>query len=170
MMRLKSIPHWFLGAFLLICIACSGKSKAVKVSGRVTLDGQPLPGATIMFHPADGKGSIASGRTDANGNFRLTTFNVDDGALPGDYKITIEVQKTLDLPVQGNPMLMNEKDLKEFFMRSSPKARAAEAKAKAKDKSKPVVPPVYSDFNKTPLKQRVPPDGVVEINLQSNAI
>jgi hypothetical protein len=155
-----------LGALLLAGLGCGGASKPVKVSGVVSLDSKPLAGATVVFTPADGKGNLASGRTDADGNFRLTTFQVNDGARPGDYKITVDVDEVPNLPAGGNPMQMNEKEKKEFFMRSAPKNRAAEA---AKKKPDSVVPKVYRDVTKTPLKQRVPADGKVEIELQSNA-
>ena len=166
-MRNRTALRWLLGAVLLSGMACGGAGKPVKVSGRVTLDGQPLAGATVVFNPADGKGTIAAGRTDADGEFRLTTFGTDDGALPGDYKITVDVDKPQDLPGGvGNPMLMSEKDKAAFFKRPSPKEREAEEKKKKPDS---VVPRVYQDITKTPLKQRVPSDGKVEINLQRNA-
>lgn len=166
-MRKRTGLRWLLGAVLLSGMACDGAGKTVKVSGRVTLDGQPLAGATVVFNPADGQGNSAAGRTDADGEFRLTTFGTDDGALPGDYKITVNVDKAVDLPGGvGNPMEMSEKDKAAFFSRPSPKSREEELKTKKPDS---VVPKVYQDITKTPLKQRVPSDGKVEINLQSNA-
>jgi hypothetical protein len=167
MMRTRAALRCWLGLVLLAAMACGGSGKPIKVSGRVLLDGKPLPGATVTFTPAEGKGNIAAGRTDADGGFRLTTFNVDDGAVPGEYKITIDVTSTGgDEAVAKNPMQMSEQEKKDFFMRSSPKSKAAEAKKK---KPESVVPAPYRDITKTPLKQRVPPDGQVEINLQSNA-
>src|SRR5262245_12374499 len=69
-----------------------GQGKTVKVEGVVTLDGKPLPAATVTFVP-DGNGRAASGRTDQDGIFRLTTFRTDDGAVPGEYKVTVVVDK-----------------------------------------------------------------------------
>ena len=40
-----------------------------------------------MFVPATGR--PATGRTDAQGRFRLTTNNPDDGVAPGDYTVTV---------------------------------------------------------------------------------
>src|SRR5437879_3692017 len=81
-----------LSALVVTTVGRGGQSKAVKVEGTVTLDGQPLPGATVSFMPV-GNGRAASGRTDANGNFRLSTFRTDDGALPGEYKVIVMVEE-----------------------------------------------------------------------------
>jgi len=35
----------------------------------------------------------ASGNTDKDGNFKLTCVNTDDGAVPGDYVVTIAKQE-----------------------------------------------------------------------------
>jgi len=58
-----------------------------KVTGTVTLDGKPLAGATIVFRPQ--KGRPASGVTDGQGRYSLSTSAKDDGALPGVYRVTI---------------------------------------------------------------------------------
>lgn len=65
-----------------------------KVTGRVTLDGQPLADARIVFTPQ--KGRAASGATDAQGRYSLSTFAKDDGALPGVYRVTITAQDSQD--------------------------------------------------------------------------
>jgi len=59
-----------------------------KVSGTITLDGTPLPGATIRLIPRAG-GRAAVGVTDDSGKYVLTTFQKGDGAAPGTYAVTI---------------------------------------------------------------------------------
>jgi hypothetical protein len=77
-----------LGLTTWACVGCGGKG-VVPVSGRVTLvGGEPVQGATVVFENRE-KRLSSSGRTDAEGRFRLTTFKVNDGALPGDYRISI---------------------------------------------------------------------------------
>lgn len=77
---------------LLIAVGCGGKQEdlpdTVAVSGMVTYKGAPVPEATIMLYPVQGR-KPASGRTDADGKFTLTTFNKDDGALPGEHQVTV---------------------------------------------------------------------------------
>jgi dipeptidyl aminopeptidase/acylaminoacyl peptidase len=63
--------------------------KRYPVSGVVTLNAKPLASGTITFHPIDPAGSQAVG-TIENGAFRLTTRVPGDGALPGEYSVTIE--------------------------------------------------------------------------------
>ena len=67
----------------------------VRVSGKVTLDGAPVEGAMVTFQP-EGVARAASGMTDASGNYKLTTLNPGDGALPGDYKVSISKVEDTD--------------------------------------------------------------------------
>jgi len=95
----RQMPPAFIWAcallFLTSCSGGSGQDKWTKsrpetspVSGTVTYDGKPLAEATVVFSPV-GEQQAAVGRTDARGNFRLTTFKDGDGAIPGNYKVGI---------------------------------------------------------------------------------
>jgi hypothetical protein len=57
----------------------------------VLVDGKPAVGATVVFHPEGQPAAAAKpvGTVDANGEFRLTTAAANDGAAPGDYKVTV---------------------------------------------------------------------------------
>ncbi|QDT63531.1 transthyretin-like family protein [Calycomorphotria hydatis] len=58
-----------------------------KVSGVVTLDGNPLPGASIVFSPEEGRASSAT--TDENGQY-LLRYTMDlNGALIGTHTVII---------------------------------------------------------------------------------
>jgi hypothetical protein len=58
------------------------------VSGKVTLDGQPLPNATVVFSPtATGSQSLAV--TDADGEYSLLYSSQVRGAEPGEHRVTI---------------------------------------------------------------------------------
>lgn len=74
-------------------------------SGKVLFKGQPIEGATVNFEPTGptttGLGRGAFARTDADGMFELRTFAEAEGAVAGDYFVT--VTKTA---VEGN--LSNE--------------------------------------------------------------
>ncbi len=79
---------------------CSGKKdpwiaqrpKTVPVTGVVLLDQKPIEGAVVAFLSEDQQ-SGASAMTQADGTFALTTFEENDGAVPGVYRVTIS--KTL---------------------------------------------------------------------------
>ena len=63
--------------------------------GQVRLDGKPLADAVIVFHPLTEQALPAPqplAFADAEGRFALTTVRKDDGALIGDYAITIELR------------------------------------------------------------------------------
>lgn len=64
------------------------------VEGWVFVDGKPAEGAVVMFHPLPleaGRFDMirSRGTVDEGGRFRLTTYNVDDGAPAGEYAVTV---------------------------------------------------------------------------------
>lgn len=65
----------------------------VKVSGTVTLDGEPVAGAHIRFSP-EGKGTAAFAETDTRGRYQLRTYDPGDGAIPGDYRVSVTKEVT----------------------------------------------------------------------------
>lgn len=52
------------------------------------MNGQPVADANVNFQLADGSRS-ASGVTNSQGRFELTTFAAGDGALPGEYLVAV---------------------------------------------------------------------------------
>lgn len=93
----------FAFPFVLVVFACcilaSGCQKKASlkglypVKGKITLDGAPLDGASIILAPkAAMTGDVrACGATsDKNGEFKLRTLEPDDGAFPGEYTITVK--------------------------------------------------------------------------------
>lgn len=155
----------FLSAVILSTAGC-GKGKTIKVEGVVTLDGKPLPGATVSFMPV-GEGRPASGRTDADGRFRLTTYRTDDGALPGDYKVVVVVKEADEKFLGRDPeTFTNEEKASARVGTMTPKGKkkiAAEQSKKPPSK----VPAIYGDVTQTPLREVVPPPGKVELALRT---
>ncbi|MEO8269593.1 MAG: hypothetical protein ABI557_07735 [Aureliella sp.] len=78
-----------------LCVGCSSSfgPPPVPVGGSVTLNGKPVDGALVTFLTKDGVGRSASGKTSADGSFKLTSVNTNDGAAPGEYTITISKQE-----------------------------------------------------------------------------
>jgi hypothetical protein len=67
--------------------------KTYPAEGKVMINGEPAKFVIVNFEPVErGKGAPANGSTDANGHFVLRTYSNDepDGAVPGEYKITLE--------------------------------------------------------------------------------
>jgi len=153
-----------LGALALaLVLAFSGCSKKSmnKVEGKVTLDGQPLDGATVIFEPASEDGRPASGLTGSDGVFHLTTYTTGDGAVPGDYKVLIKKSDTSMTEGMGTPDPSDPKAQQEAMKKFAEKQKTKPAT------NKPSVPFQYGDAAKTPLKCKVPPDGPLEFPLRS---
>lgn len=83
-------------ACLLATIGCGQRGpETVAVEGTITFGGQECPAAgTIYFVPvkiAEGLTQRpASGAFDKDGRFRVTSFQPNDGLVPGVYSVRIE--------------------------------------------------------------------------------
>jgi hypothetical protein len=67
----------------------AGGPDLTRVRGTVTLEGKPLAGAVVTFHPVSKDGGWAVGSTDRFGRFGLTTAGLGSGVLPGEYRVTV---------------------------------------------------------------------------------
>src|SRR5436309_2229687 len=78
-------------AALVIAVAgCGGGgNKAVPVKGKVTLDGAPISLASVVFLPNREGSILAQAVTNQQGDFELTTYQPNDGALPGEYRVVV---------------------------------------------------------------------------------
>jgi len=100
--------NFFATAFAALLLfplsGCSNTdSRYSKVEGTVTYNGVAVEGATVSFQPVTSEGESASGRTDANGRFTLTSASAQDGgrgALPGEYRVAIEKREVRSDPDQ----------------------------------------------------------------------
>lgn len=78
-----------------------GKLPVFPVKGRLLMDGQPMAAATIIFNPVRKypKGAALQrprAVVDADGNFQVSTYDNDDGAPAGDYKVTLSWKGPLE--------------------------------------------------------------------------
>jgi len=76
----------------MVPIACSGGSGLSSVSGKVTYQGKPVPKGTVAFQSTNPEGRNATGAIGEDGSYTLQTENPGDGALPGDYNVTISAR------------------------------------------------------------------------------
>jgi hypothetical protein len=85
---LPRVSFWTSMA-LAAAVGCNGTPGNIgKVKGQVTLEGQPLPDATVMFSPVNG-GSPSAGRTDGSGNYELVYSRQAKGAEIGEHRVSI---------------------------------------------------------------------------------
>lgn len=76
------------------------RPQTVKASGVVMFNGEPLDEATVTLQPVSGA-HAAFAQTDLEGRFALTTFDPGDGAVAGEYQVS--VAKT-ELDYQPDPI------------------------------------------------------------------
>ncbi len=106
MLHPRSIPLVGL-PLLLAVVGCQGDKgpRTVPAKGIVTLDGEPVEGAAIVFIDENGL-YPARGYTDANGRFSLDAFEYKTGAVPGTYKVV--VTKTINKAITDPNALKGE--------------------------------------------------------------
>ena len=128
-------------AMSLLCVVLSGCGGSgvdtVAVHGKITLDGKPLSAGLITFQPVKIEASLpnrpAFGSIQSDGQYSLSTFRPDDGAVPGDYVVILHAAEGIT-PVD------------EFS-----KAAAATAG--------PTIPAIYTNVEQSPLKATIPAAG-----------
>jgi len=84
-----------LCALLLFCCGCPAPNGDIgTVEGIITLDGEPVSQASVMFFPSAGRASI--GKTDETGRYTLIYTRSTDGAVIGTHKVTISTEAKAD--------------------------------------------------------------------------
>ena len=117
------------------------------VSGVITLKGQPVAGADVMFVNAE-KTRSAFGRTNEKGEYRLTTFTSNDGAVEG--KVVITVTK---VPEAINNEVVAEIESEAYVPPS------LDVRTVRKEKAQPLLPERYSSPASSSLMAMVSSDG-----------
>ena len=148
---------WILvcGSLLCVCAGCEepGTPK-VPVTGTVTFNGKPLDGAIVSFTPKT-EGLPASATTDAEGKYVLTTETNGDGAVIGEYAVTIA---KYDRKAPVIPEVTEEQESDETIDITEeypPGYDEMDASEKAAAVAKNLLPRKYSDPNATPLVAQV---------------
>jgi hypothetical protein len=136
-------PRWFspimmarLAALLgvLSLAGCSGeKPLTTPVRGTVTYKGKPLSAGIISFYALKVDPGLPNrtpqGSIDASGHYSLSTIRLDDGAVPGDYAVTVFI------PPPPAPI--------DEYSKATANPNVA------------LIPSVYADHLRTPLKATV---------------
>jgi len=109
--------HASLLALLLglpLLIGCNQGPSLAPVHGRLTCNGKPVKEAGVIFSPvpategAKESGKPATGSTDADGRFVLTTYKSGDGALVGKHRASIVMDNTVRLPCGNSKVVVLE--------------------------------------------------------------
>lgn len=73
--------------------------EVVPIQGTVLLDGAPLKFGTVTFQPT--RGQPARGEITADGEFRLSTYRLGDGAAVGRHKVKVACYTSQDPAVKN---------------------------------------------------------------------
>lgn len=96
-MTTRVFLSFVLLCFLTFCITGCGPSyiKTDEVSGTITYNGDPLPNATVTFHPQSKDGLSGYANTDEKGAYKIQALGgaADAGTVPGEYTVTVFAQK-----------------------------------------------------------------------------
>jgi hypothetical protein len=87
----------------------SDRPRVAPVSGTVTYHDQPVEGAQVMFMPTQGR--PATGKTNAEGRFTLSTFGSGDGAILGHHAVTIAKR----VPLNDKPYAPERSEVPERY-------------------------------------------------------
>jgi hypothetical protein len=86
------------GLILVLALGCGSSARYVPVSGKVTLNGQPLANAIVSFEPIgspdesmNNPALASSGKTNANGEYTLQTTKGANGAWVGKHRVKFSV-------------------------------------------------------------------------------
>jgi hypothetical protein len=103
---------WSGGALVAtICFASIGcsDSNMVRVRGAVKNEGQIVSGGSVVFMPV-GDSKPAFGAIQPDGTFQLTTLSPNDGAMIGQYQVSVTGARNPETEVTG-PTYIGPPDL-----------------------------------------------------------
>ncbi len=175
MIRKFRISHLFVGCLVsLLLTGCSKSDRPATAlaSGKVTLEGVPVVGASVMFQPVAG-GRPGSGVTNGNGVYQISSYGQpNDGVAVGEHKVSVvkiagdgafslapaEAAKPTDAPTAAaNPT----DSLSEIALPNED-----EESEKAAPEIEYLVPQKYQNPENSGLKVTVPAEGSDQLNLE----
>ncbi|MFV0444543.1 MAG: hypothetical protein ACK5Q5_13320 [Planctomycetaceae bacterium] len=144
-----------LAAVLILLGAGCGSGpdlpKTVPAGGSVKINGQPCPaGANVLLVPVAG-GRPASGITDSQGKFTLSTFGDKDGAIPGDHYVGVSLAEKTAAPAADDPYNTG-------VLPGQEKKSAAKA----------LIPERYASPQDSGIQSTIPPEGTDQISIEIN--
>lgn len=111
--------NWLPAITLALAVGCGGptdKLNLVPVTGTITLEGQPLSGATVTYFPQAAQGVAASATTDDHGKYTLQTAGAQrPGAVPGGYNVTVMKTEVKQLTTEEQAIAQTKMKGKSMF-------------------------------------------------------
>lgn len=134
----------------------SDRPATYPVRGNVTYRGKPVAGASVTFM-GPGAPRAAAGKTDEAGNFQLTTFEPNDGAVAGTHEVTVKKYASEPPQLPQAPA--------DGVVDPEVEAQYTAAMARWLETARFAVPKKYTDRNTSDLRFEVV-DGENEFNIE----
>jgi hypothetical protein len=164
MMR-RRCAAWLLAAAFCSFAGCGGSDRpaTAPVRGQVTYRGKPVARAVVTFI-CPGAPRPASGTTDEAGNYQLTTFEPNDGAVVGTHVVT--VKKRVSQPEASLPAVdpnATSTDISKAIEQAEKQTLERERKA---EKAGSLLPAKYERHQTSNLRKEVAPgENIINIEL-----
>ncbi len=148
----RRVVHlWFLLLISQFSLGCGSDAHVITpVKGVVTMNGKPMAGVQVLFKVKDCPLG-ASGVTNDQGEFELTTNNTNDGAVVGENHVAIREIPKEAIVSSG----MSAEDMKAGKMIPKGASRDMEKETKKLGNSNGAVPAKYGDHEKSGLTRTV---------------
>jgi len=91
-----------ISSISLVGCGGGGDPNIVRVTGTVTMDGKPLPDATVLF--VSGQGRPSGALTDKNGYYELNYTGDQKGARIGPNRVQITTAQGPSETMEGDPI------------------------------------------------------------------
>ncbi len=90
-MNAKRFLGWVALCALVVASpgGCSSGVKLAQVTGKVTVDGAPVPNLQVLFEPQDKSSPSSIGFTQADGTYKLRCASGEDGAALGQHTVRV---------------------------------------------------------------------------------
>ncbi|QDT66449.1 Ig-like domain-containing protein [Calycomorphotria hydatis] len=128
-MRYQFLVFAICALQLALFCGCGGTNdlpELATVTGMVSLDGEPVTNATVVFRPDQGRPSV--GKTDDNGQFTLQYTHDTDGAMLGNHEVSISTYSEYVEP-GDDKVIFTPETIPEIYNQQSTLTRTVEAGA-----------------------------------------
>jgi hypothetical protein len=160
-----------VGLLVVGMIGCTGSDDigpVQQVTGKVTIDGTPLAGGTVTFHPDTKKGNKTKAGVSGvvkNGEYTLSSASITTtkpGAPPGSYKVTISTQgSTMNMTGKGSAPVKDQKG------DPGKPAPTGPGQGGGQQKGDTPIAAKYTDPSSTPLEIEVKSGGNYDLTAES---
>jgi hypothetical protein len=109
--------QWAFASVSLVALSftgCNSGPTYVNPEGLLLVDGTPTGGVQVIFHPANPEINPASGVSNPDGTYRLTT-GTNNGISPGDYTVTAVYPDPSVVPTPQEKMMGTDEPGPDLF-------------------------------------------------------